>query len=60
MSDKLTEHYSEILSILGEDVNREGLVDTPKRAAKAMHASEEGKINDLQGLAKKYYHLLQK
>jgi multidrug efflux pump len=31
-----------------------------QRAAKAMHASEEGNINDLQGFSKKYYHLLQK
>src|SRR5690606_39144332 len=29
-------HYTNILSELGEDVTREGLVDTPKRAAKAM------------------------
>ena len=32
----LEQHYSEILGLLGEDVNREGLLDTPKRAAKAM------------------------
>jgi GTP cyclohydrolase I len=32
----LEQHYSAILSQLGEDVTREGLVDTPKRAAKAM------------------------
>lgn len=36
MTDKLAEHYSDIISILGEDVSRDGLVDTPKRAAKAM------------------------
>ncbi|HCL14667.1 MAG TPA: GTP cyclohydrolase I FolE [Pseudomonas sp.] len=29
-------HYSSILTGLGEDISREGLVDTPKRAAKAM------------------------
>lgn len=28
--------YKEIISEIGEDVNRQGLVDTPKRAAKAM------------------------
>lgn len=47
MSDKLTNHYSEILSILGEDVNREGLLDTPKRAAKAMQFLTDGYQKDL-------------
>jgi GTP cyclohydrolase I len=42
MSDKLAGHYTEILSILGEDVNRGGLVDTPKRAAKAMQFLTDG------------------
>ncbi|WJG08923.1 GTP cyclohydrolase I FolE [Aliiglaciecola sp. LCG003] len=42
MSDKLQGHYSEILTILGEDVNRGGLVDTPKRAAKAMQFLTDG------------------
>ena len=28
--------YKQIISDIGEDVNRQGLVDTPKRAAKAM------------------------
>jgi GTP cyclohydrolase I len=32
----LEQNYSAILSQLGEDVSREGLLDTPKRAAKAM------------------------
>lgn len=32
----LEKHYTAILGQLGEDVNREGLLDTPKRAAKAM------------------------
>ncbi|HLV16172.1 MAG TPA: GTP cyclohydrolase I FolE [Pseudomonas sp.] len=32
----LENHYSSILEQLGEDVSREGLRDTPKRAAKAM------------------------
>ncbi|MBQ9639404.1 MAG: GTP cyclohydrolase I FolE [Bacteroidales bacterium] len=33
---KLAEHYSAVLSLLGEDVNREGLLLTPERVAKAM------------------------
>lgn len=32
----IEQHYIAILAQLGEDVSREGLVDTPKRAAKAM------------------------
>lgn len=32
----LEHHYTAILKQLGEDVTREGLIDTPKRAAKAM------------------------
>ncbi|WP_342247167.1 GTP cyclohydrolase I FolE [Pseudomonas sp. OTU5201] len=36
MNDDLNRHYREILLGLGEDPDREGLRDTPKRAAKAM------------------------
>ena len=39
MSDQLSQishHYREILKGLGENPEREGLLDTPKRAAKAM------------------------
>jgi GTP cyclohydrolase I len=32
----LEQHYTAILGQLGEDISREGLLDTPKRAAKAM------------------------
>lgn len=32
----LEQNYTAILGQLGEDVGREGLLDTPKRAAKAM------------------------
>ncbi len=42
MSDKLTGHYQEIISILGEDLSRDGLLDTPKRAAKAMQFLTDG------------------
>ena len=31
MSDDIAEHYRQIISALGEDPNREGLRDTPKR-----------------------------
>ena len=36
MNLSLAEHYREILSGVGENPEREGLLDTPKRAAKAM------------------------
>ena len=38
----MEKHFSEIISALGEDVNREGLLDTPKRAAKAMQFLTRG------------------
>jgi GTP cyclohydrolase I len=36
MNEELAGHYREILQGVGEDPEREGLLDTPKRAAKAM------------------------
>ena len=36
MTPSLAEHYREILVGVGENPEREGLLDTPKRAAKAM------------------------
>ena len=44
-TDKLQEiqkHYSEIIRLLGEDVNREGLIKTPERVAKAMATLTRG------------------
>lgn len=40
--DKLSEHYKEIITELGEDVNREGLEKTPERVAKAMQFLTHG------------------
>jgi len=42
MSEKLATHYSNILTELGEDVKRDGLLDTPMRAAKAMQFLTRG------------------
>ena len=47
---KLSDHYREILTGLGEDVNREGLVDTPRRAAKAMRFLTRGYRQSLDDL----------
>lgn len=46
----ISEHYREIIASLGEDVNREGLVDTPKRAAKAMRFLTRGYRQNLDEL----------
>ncbi|NVK22701.1 MAG: GTP cyclohydrolase I FolE [Kangiellaceae bacterium] len=48
MSDKLTHLYHEILVEIGEDVERDGIVDTPKRAAKAMQFLTRGYNQDLE------------
>ncbi|GAC15040.1 GTP cyclohydrolase I FolE [Aliiglaciecola lipolytica] len=50
MSQELQDHYANILEILGEDTTREGLVDTPKRAAKAMQFLTDGYQKDIQGV----------
>lgn len=48
LDKKTMEHYfSEIIQALGEDPNREGLKNTPKRAAKALRYLTEGYQQDL-------------
>jgi len=42
MSDAISQHYKSIIEALGEDSTREGLLDTPKRAAKAMRFLTQG------------------
>ncbi|MCL2727405.1 MAG: GTP cyclohydrolase I FolE [Bacteroidales bacterium] len=43
---KLAFHYKEILSILGEDVEREGLLKTPIRVARSMQFLTQGYNDD--------------
>ncbi|NVJ66275.1 MAG: GTP cyclohydrolase I FolE [Gammaproteobacteria bacterium] len=42
MSDKLANLYHNILEEIGEDTKRDGILDTPKRAAKAMQFLTRG------------------
>lgn len=39
---KAMDHVRSLLSFIGEDPNREGLIDTPKRVVKAMHEHFRG------------------
>ncbi len=40
--ENMEKHFTQIIQALGEDTNREGLKDTPKRAAKAMQFLTRG------------------
>ena len=40
--DELAGHYKEVLRLLGEDTEREGLLKTPLRVAKAMQFLTKG------------------
>lgn len=46
----LSDLYSQVITELGEDVNREGLFDTPKRAAKAMQFLTSGYEQSLEDI----------
>lgn len=48
MTDTLANHYRNIIAELGEDPDREGLVDTPRRAARAMQFLNRGYTQSLE------------
>ena len=41
-SSQIADHYQQIIKLLGEDVNREGLLKTPERVSKAMQFMMQG------------------
>jgi len=50
MTEELATHYRDIIAGLGEDPDREGLRDTPIRAAKAMQFLNQGYGQTLESL----------
>ncbi|MEX0811381.1 MAG: GTP cyclohydrolase I FolE [Chitinophagales bacterium] len=46
ITDKLTDKYKDIVSLLGEDPQRDGLTKTPERVAKAMQFMTQGYDQD--------------
>ena len=50
ITDALKQNYSQIISLLGEDQQREGLVKTPERIAKAMQFITQGYQQDAHAI----------
>ena len=50
ITSRLTENYRESLGLLGEDPDREGLLKTPERVAKAMQYLTQGYHMDAQAI----------
>ncbi len=49
-TDKLAYHYKEIIKLIGEDVEREGLIKTPERVGKAMQFIMQGYQQDPESI----------
>ena len=47
---QLTEHYKSIINAVGENPEREGLLKTPERAAKAIHFLTQGYYQNLSDI----------
>ena len=41
-TEKIAEHYRQIIQLLGEDINREGLLKTPERVARSLQVLMQG------------------
>lgn len=52
ITDKLKDNYQGVITELGEDTNREGLLKTPERAAKAMQFLTSGYDSDAATILK--------
>jgi len=50
--NQIAEHYKAIITLLGEDVTREGLMKTPMRAAKAIYYATQGYRQDADAVMK--------
>ncbi|MDY6148232.1 MAG: GTP cyclohydrolase I FolE [Porphyromonas sp.] len=50
VTEELKSHYRSVLSVLGEDVDREGLLKTPERVAKAMQFLTKGYREDPESI----------
>lgn len=47
---EITDHYKSVIELLGEDSEREGLIKTPERAAKAMQFLTKGYNEEPKGI----------
>ncbi|MCF0204837.1 MAG: GTP cyclohydrolase I FolE [Muribaculaceae bacterium] len=50
--EKIAEHYKAILELIGEDTQREGLLKTPRRAAKALVDITQGYTDSAENIIK--------
>ena len=46
--EKIADHYKSLLELIGEDIKRDGLLDTPMRAAKALKYLTHGYERSLE------------
>lgn len=52
ITEEISQHYSKILSLLGEDAQREGLLKTPERVAKSLQFLTQGYHTDPREIIK--------